>query len=101
MPNFNQLQQTIAQGDDSINNRLILNVNGDFELRPFNDATDDYNFQRLNYVTRWETFDAGNDYVGIDASNDQRLLDGIMDWANKAWAEHQASGQTKILNPTI
>lgn len=56
MPNFNQLQQTIAQDDDSINNRLILNVNGDFELRPFNDATDDYNFQRLNYVTRWEAF---------------------------------------------
>lgn len=101
MPNLNQLQQVIALGNDSINNRLILKLNGDFDLHPFDTQQDDYNFQNLNYITRWETFDSGNDYVGIAASKDLSFLNGIMEWANEAWNLYQQSGNTKILNPSI
>lgn len=101
MPNYNQLQHVIAQGNDTNYNRLVLNLNGDFELHLFNNAGDQIKFDQLNYVTRWETFDAGNDYVGFGASNDQKFLNSIMDWANEAWNMFQNTGQTKILNPSI
>lgn len=101
MPNLVQLQQVIASGNDSINNRLILNLNGDFELYPFETSRDDYNFQNLNYITRWDTFDSGNDYVGKNASNDLSFLNKLMEWANEAWDLHNKNGNVKILNPSI
>lgn len=52
----------------------------------------------LNYVTRWETFDSFNDYVGENAAKDDWHIDRLMDWANKAWQVYKSSGKTKIVN---
>lgn len=58
-----QLVNVISKGNDTIDSRLILKLNGDFELIPIQTSDDAHNFESLNYVTRWETFDAGNDYA--------------------------------------
>jgi len=31
----------------------------------------------MEYVTRWETYDRGNGYVGVSASEDTEFIDGI------------------------
>jgi hypothetical protein len=56
-----QLINTIKNGD-SITNRLILKVDGSFALVPYNSSEDADTFLDLDYVARWETFDAGNSY---------------------------------------
>lgn len=94
MPNINQLQQTISNGNDNQDNRLVLLPTGDFELIPLVQWND-----HLTYVTRWETFDEGNDYVGPNAANDSGHIQEIMKWALVAWKEHQAKGCLKITNP--
>lgn len=100
-PSIQQLIGVIAAGDDSISNRLILKLDGRFELLPYETTEDALAFDKLKYVTRWETFDSGNEYVGIDASQDTALISSIMDWANTAWSRYQSTGKTKILNPYI
>lgn len=94
MPDLNQLKQTISNGDDNQHNRLILLQTGDFRLIPLTQWD-----ENLIYVTRWETFDKGNDYVGSDAANDTRHLQDIMNWALDAWKQYQAKGDLKIINP--
>ena len=94
MPDINQLKQTISNGDDNHDNRLILLPTGDFQLIPLSQWNDN-----LTYVTRWETFDEGNDYVGPDAASDSRHIQEIMDWALDAWKKYQTKGYLKIINP--
>lgn len=93
-----QLVDTIAGGNDSYDNRLILKTNGEFEIIRYRDAQDALLFERLDYVTRWETFDAGNDYVGIEAANDKKCIDSLMDWAEQCWAKYNNTGRTKIIS---
>ncbi|MDO7905324.1 hypothetical protein Q5741_02715 [Paenibacillus sp. JX-17] len=97
MPTIEQLEQTIANGDDSVNNVLILKLSGEFELIQGAGAGA---VSHLNYITRWGTFDAGNDYVGKDASKDKKHIKKIMDWAEEAWNKYSKNGHTKIQNPT-
>jgi len=101
MPTRQQLVNEIKEGNDNFNNRLILKLNGEFEIVPFHTSEDAQNFELLEYVTRWETFDAGNDYVGIEASKDNGLIEEIMNWAECAWREYKVTGEIKILNPYI
>ncbi len=86
-PDREQLKQVIAAGDDQVNNCLILNANGKFELRqspPFN--------QLLNnpfIIVRHETSIQGNGYVGLEASKDDRLIDHMCYWASlEHWKNH-------------
>lgn len=94
-PNREQLQKVIASGNDEYNNVLILNLNGTFRL--IKGASGSV-IGDLNYVTRWETFDSFNDYVGENAAKDDWHIDRVMEWANKAWEEYKSSGKTKIVN---
>lgn len=56
------MKSVIANGNDSVDNILLLNVNGYFELFQ---GIDGETVEHLNYVASWETFDSGNDYEGI------------------------------------
>ena len=95
-PNIEQLREIIRKADDNVDKVLILKTDGAFELiiGAGNSAVG-----HINYVTRWETFDAKNDYFGPEASQDNNWLDTIMTWANDAWEKHRKTGQTHILNP--
>jgi hypothetical protein len=95
-PNKEQLRYVIANGNDEVDNILLLNVDGNFTL--FEGAGGGA-VEHLDYVTRWETFDARGGYVGIDASKDDKFLDNtIMGWANTTWEEHKKTGNTQIVN---
>lgn len=99
MPTIEQLAKVIASGDDSVLNRLVLKTDGHFELIPIETVEDDLNFHKMTFVTRWEAFDAGNDYVGMEASKDKDFLDSIMNWSIRAWKKYKETGNTNIINP--
>ncbi|MFT5875018.1 MAG: hypothetical protein ACI8WT_003998 [Clostridium sp.] len=95
-PNKDQLRYTIKNGNDKVDNILLLKANGEFTL--FQGAGGGA-VQNLNYVTRWATFDAEDDYVGINASKDEKFLDDtIMRFAKIAWEINQIKGRTQITN---
>lgn len=95
LPNKEQLKEVIANGNDQYDNVLILKLDGKFQLfQRLGEST----IEDLSYVTRWETFDSFNDYVGQGAAKDDWHIDRIMDWASKAWQEYKSSGKTNIVN---
>lgn len=95
-PSLSQLLDTLRTGDDSHDNILLLMPDGRFTL--FEGAGGGA-VSHIRYVTRWETFDAGNGYVGEDAANDPDFFKKhVMPWAERAWAEYQETGRTQIVN---
>lgn len=92
-----QLINTIKNGDDSIDKRLILKVDGIFELVPYDSNEDEDAFLDLDYVARWETLDARNDYVGERAADDLELINDIYSDAEKAWSIFNSKGRKKML----
>lgn len=98
MPNRNQLITEIASKNDDVDYRLILRTDGKFELVGYYSESQIMGFDDMDYVTRWETFDEGNKYVGVEASRDSDYIDQIMEWANKTWSTYTQTGKTKITN---
>ena len=85
-PTLAQLKSTIASGDDSTNNCLILNVQGNFELKqapPFNQLIND-----PSIVLRHETFTRDNDYVGSEAAADDELMRYLFTSSLEYWKKH-------------
>lgn len=95
-PNRSQLVSVIANGNDNVSNVLIIRIDGNFELVQGSGASA---VEHLNYVSRYETFDATNDYVGVNASKDSNHINDIMDWANEMWDIHKRTCRTRIINP--
>ena len=91
--NKNQLIQEIASKKDDRDYRLIVDLNGYFKLIDL-----DFWNDNMNYVMKIETFDAGNGYVGINASKDMRFIDDLYETALEAWNEHKKTGATRITN---
>ena len=50
----------------------------------------------LDYVARWETFDAGNGYVGDSAAEDLELINESIVML-KAWSIFKSTGRKKVL----
>ncbi|MGH4137653.1 hypothetical protein [Clostridium sp.] len=88
-----ELVQAIANGNDSVDNILILQQNGLFVVVPVFEFSCDF-----QCVTRWETFYEGNCYVGKEASKDERHVEKIMEWAEIAWKKFQDTAQLNITN---
>jgi hypothetical protein len=85
-PTLAQLKSTIASGDDSTNNCLILNIQGNFELiqsPPFNQLIND-----PSIVVRHETFICGNGYVGPEAAAHDTLMHDLFVSSLEHWKDH-------------
>ncbi|TNE48288.1 MAG: hypothetical protein EP343_16885 [Deltaproteobacteria bacterium] len=94
LPDMEQLTKTIREGNDHVNNSLILNSHGAFELRPrppYNPSLND-----PSVAVRNETFGAGNGYVGREPASDfsfmMTLYSNLLDY----WVLHLATGQTNL-----
>jgi hypothetical protein len=83
----------LAGGDDSKNNSLILNLNGAFELRqwpPFDIHRND-----PTMILCHETFAAGNEYVGVDAAQDDQHVGELYRGSLVGWLNHLKYGRTQ------
>lgn len=66
------VREMIAGGDDSVDNQVRVSKNGYLYL------SQDTGARNLNEVKfRFDTFDAGNDYVGLEASKDEEHIKKI------------------------
>lgn len=97
MLSIEQLKTALMSKKNNKDYRLILTQEGNFELVPFETEEDAINFDNMEYVTRWGTFDIGNDYVGNNYVLDKDLED-IMEWAIEAWKIFTIDRCTKIVN---
>ena len=98
-PTLAQLKSTIALGDDSTHNCLILNVQGDFELRqspPFNRLIND-----PSIVVRHETFVCGNGYVGPEAAAHDKLMHDLFVSSLEHWKNHLKYHITQEYSDTL
>jgi len=87
-----------ADGDDSVNNVLILKVNGQFELRqgpPFNQLLND-----PSVIVRHESFNAGNKYIGSEANADDKYIDDLFIDSLEYWKDHLKDGGNQNYSDT-
>ncbi len=89
-PKIEQLIDTIKNGDDTRHNSLILNLDGTFEI-PEEISLD----IKKEYIIRFETFVADNNYVGFNASEDKKFIDRIYKKALEAWNDYQKNNKCK------
>lgn len=90
IPDVEQLVEVIRQGDDSFINTVVLKTNGFFELRQ--DAPHDLNADP-EVVTRFESFMAGNGYVGEGAANDESFIKNTYRALMEDWLIHLRNGR--------
>lgn len=95
-PSREQLVAVIRNGNDSVSNTLILNIDGKFELRDFFKLN--LTFEDPTIVFRNEAFMAENDYVGIAASEDKQHIDDIYNVSIRHWESHLEYGITNIFS---
>jgi hypothetical protein len=94
VPSVDQLREVIRTGDDSVNNSLILNIDSMFELRSI--PPYDFSINDPTCVVRYETFDAGNDYAGVEASEDDDHILTTYALMMSGWVEHLKNGATQL-----
>jgi hypothetical protein len=88
------IRKVIEEGDDSRFNVLTLDIYGRFALQEF----EDYDRQWDPYIAVChEASCPGNDYVGIRASKDKRMIE--MDYLDSlgGWLEHLKTGKLNRL----
>ncbi|MGE7880130.1 hypothetical protein [Peribacillus muralis] len=78
-----ELQKVLLAGDDNYNNSLVIDFDGFVHLVPLNQAMNE------PYAVRFETFGAGNGYVGKNSSLNH--LDGTYLALLQSWAIHLVS----------
>lgn len=72
--------ELIRNGDDSHDNQIRVTDSGIVYLSEIVGADD---IEGLRF--RFDTFDAGNDYVGEGAAADDRFIDNVYNGLIKAW----------------
>lgn len=82
-PDREQLKTVLHSADNSINNLLLLNTEGAFNVFPSATAPSGY-----EYIVTIMSSVYNDLYVGPRASEDEELLNEYMKDANKAWEEY-------------
>ncbi|MAE12959.1 hypothetical protein CMO92_00200 [Candidatus Woesearchaeota archaeon] len=116
IPDKTTLVRVIQNGDDSHHNVLVIDLYGEFGLKTWEDDTvktfylrpqgepilqeitiPDYDLRKdPTIAVRGETFGAGNDYVGREASFDQDHIDLEFHCLLGAWHHHLKTGELNI-----
>ena len=91
-PQRAQLVAAIAAGDGSVMNTVLLKLDGVFELRqtpPYDNADPDPS------IVVWHGAQTG-DYVGLDASEDDKFIDRLFLTSMHCWLEHLQRRETQL-----
>jgi hypothetical protein len=88
---IHDLKEMIAMGDDSHDNQIRVTKSGEIYLSQDIVAAVAID----NLMFRFETFDAGNDYVGVKAAEDEKYIDRLYRTIMKR-LEKGEKGQTYI-----
>ena len=87
-----ELLEVLAAGDDSINNSLIVDVEGYFQLVTPLEARK----PTSSAAIRHETFCAGNSYVGFQAARDEHFIQQTYLSSLEGWTTHLLTGELQL-----
>ncbi len=87
-----ELVSVIAQSSDEQNNSLVLDLEGRFALVEASLARQKF----VNVAVRYETFCAGNGYVGFGAARDQRFIHSTYSAMLEGWISHLKTGELNV-----
>ena len=90
IPNRKQLQDTLMRGNDRYLNTLVIDNNGIFRLIRSGDKS---SAQLQEFPVRYETFLAGNGYVGYKASKDEFFIERTYKTLLEGWWLHTNTGR--------
>lgn len=93
-PSFDQMMEVIGKADDRYANRLVLKVNGKFEVR--NCERDEDTFRDPSVVVRHESWSGGGGYVGAKAASDPDYYKRDFTDSMSAWKHHLKSGKCNV-----
>ncbi|SEO90698.1 hypothetical protein SAMN04487895_11471 [Paenibacillus sophorae] len=82
----------VSQGDDSFDNSVVLTLDGKVLVVTLDEAQTNPD----NYAVRHETFDSGDDYIGLEASKDEKLIELIYNNLCIGWEKHKKLGRTSV-----
>jgi len=88
VPSIEQLRDVLVNGDDTTSNTLIIDFNGHFNLVPRRSQEP---LRVKNYAVKYETFQAGNGYVG--SSSNLLHLEQTYQSVLEHWLLHLESGK--------
>lgn len=78
---ISDLKELIANGDDNHHNQIRVTKDGQVFLSQ--DIVGADNLENIAF--RFESFDAGNDYVGQQASQDDEFINGLYNALKQNW----------------
>jgi hypothetical protein len=92
-----QLRELIRQCDDSAGNHVLwVKKSGDVELAqiPVGQPADGFEKTHPDLQIRFETFEAGNEYVGPEAAADDEWISELFDRLTASWTK--AKGKAEV-----
>lgn len=91
IPTRDQLKAVLINGDDEYTNSLVIDSEGVIRLVPLINRAP---FEIKNFPVRYESFQAGNGYVGFGASNDADHIENTYMALLEAWFLHVNTGRS-------
>jgi hypothetical protein len=82
---FKKVRSFIASSDDSIARQIRVTAGG---IAFVSDTTGAQNIEGLAF--RFESYDAGNGYLGIEASEDNNWVNEVLDILKENWPKPKA-----------
>ena len=92
-PEKKQLIDVIKNGNDDINNTLYLKLNGKFSL--YFDAEIPFKNSGIDYIGAYETFSAGNGYIGKEATKDKVHINNLFKIFLNSWLDYKEEKKIK------
>lgn len=96
-PTVDQLRDMVRKCDDSAGHHALwVHKNGDVEISRVPTKEDPPSFEEAHPDTqlRFETFEAGNEYVGPDAADDNAWMSELFERLTSQW--NVAKGKTGV-----
>lgn len=100
-PSVEELRSLLRQGDDSAGHHVLwVKRTGDVELSRIPKDNSPVGFEKAQpeMQMRFETFLAGNEYVGPEAADDEEWVRELFDSLLKEWPEAKAKPEVAYIN---
>lgn len=93
-PTAQQLSALMARCDDNAGHHVLwVSKSGDVEISLLNDQGPiGFEEETSSMAIRYETFQRGNSYVGIDAANDANHVNSVLKHLTTEWEKYSGKG---------
>ncbi len=99
-PTVEELRELIRKGEDSSGHHVLwVKKSGDVELSqlPMNQTATSFQDAHPDMQIRFRTFQAGNEYVGPEAANDQEWISELFERLVGAWQPLNGKSRVEYL----